>query len=533
MMMNRNRLGMRLAWYTLLLTLPQSVWVPQSWGQVVVWKTGQKELFDKADAGAVKVAPDASAKEKLIEMTAMPEPSPALKYRFWKTPALRKPGNVNSMMSRAMILYLSHPNRSELDNQYLKHGERWIDQNVADDLLRAHLAEQREILDTLYEAADLETIELRSTLRGKKGVEVLAASLVEVQNLRNLARLIQLDAINAMADLRYDDALTAISSGFRLAEYTTKGGDANLMTGLVSIAISGITYDLVERLSKEPQAPNLYWALASLPEELWSRRISVEGEIASISRVVHPLFEPADSTMTESEWRNRLMAVAETVITNSTPGAGATIKSEDARKSNLILAQMAVGTALLLFSDRAAQELIDDGQPQHIVERMSPSEVVAQNTSLGFEKLRDHMFKWSLLSNQGRTYTEKEWRRFTSQQTDFIVPAHILLGLLLPALQAYESAALRCSTMHKQLLLHESLRAHAAAHNGSLPATLVDLEPVPSWPNPATERLFEYQRISNTEAIVRRNALYPGEKQTDTRIRIRNQQFNKPVNAGS
>ncbi len=64
----------------------------------------------------------------------------------------------------------------------------------------------------------------------------------------------------------------AIGAGYRLAEFAQCSGDCNLINGLVSVAISGITFSIVEELSQQADAPNLYWALASLPDVLWDQR---------------------------------------------------------------------------------------------------------------------------------------------------------------------------------------------------------------------------------------------------------------------
>jgi hypothetical protein len=336
---------------------------------------------------------------------------------------------------------------------------------------------------------------------------------------------VQIDASLAIMEHQYDKAIKAIGAGFRLAEFAKSSGDANLISGLVSIAISGMSFDLVEKLSQQVDAPNLYWALASLPEELWSQRSSIEGESASMSRILYPLLEPAEANMTESNWLNRLVLAAEAVVETNGLSDSMTANSDDsARKSKLASAQLAVGALLLMFTDRGSEELIASGQLADQVQRMSAAEIVTRCTQLSFERTRDNLFKWSLLPSQGEDYSGKEWERFSEKmRSDFIVPANVLLGLLVPALQAADSASTRCSTTHKQLLLHEALRAHAAAHNGKLPASLDGLEPVPSWPNPDTQKLFEYQRVSDTEAIVRRKSFYQGD-QSESRIQLRAKQ---------
>ncbi len=65
---------------------------------------------------------------------------------------------------------------------------------------------------------------------------------------------------------------------------------------------------------------------------------------------------------------------------------------------------------------------------------------------------------------------------------------------------------------HKQLMLHEALRAYAAAHGNKLPESLAALQPLPALPNPETGEMFQDERISDSEAIVRRKPSYPKEK---------------------
>ena len=491
-------------------------WLHAARGQVMVWKAGQKD-FSKAARSGDPASPQAESsqlKEKSIRLSAMAEPVPALKFRFWVSPSMRQPGNVAPLISRALVQFLAHPNRSSLDLQYEKLSELWVERHVRDDSLSSHVSQQRAILETIYDAANMETLEQSSTQRHKIGKEVFAANLSEIQILRNLARLVQLDALLAIHERRYEHAIRAIGAGFRLAEFVQCSGDANLINGLVSVAISGITFSLVEEMSQQVDAPNLYWALASLPEVLWNQRGWIDGESASMSRILYPLLEPASASMTSSDWQNRLVNSAEVLMAKGSPfiRVGATA-SDESDLSIRASAKLVVGVALLAFGDRARTELIDSGIASEQVQRMSASEVVSRNTRLRFERSRDNLFKWSFLQSFGKSYSDSEWQEWRQTLTgaEFVYPSNILIGLLIPGLQAADSAALRCNITHKQLMLHESLRAYAATHDSKLPASLEALHPVPALPNPESGESFQYERLSDSEALVRRNPSYPNE----------------------
>ena len=484
-------------------------------GQVMVWKAGQKD-FSKAARSGDPASPHEESpqlKERSIRLSPMAEPDPALKYRFWVSPSMRQPGNVAPLISRALVQFLAHPNRSSLDLQYAKLSEPWVERHVRDVSLSSHVSQQREILDTIYDAANMETLELRSTQRHKTGNEILAANLSEIQSLRNLARLVQLDALLAIHERRYDHAVRAIGAGFRLAEFAQCSGDTNLLNGLVSVAISGITFSLVEELSQQVDAPNLYWALASLPEVLWDQRGWIDGESVSMSRIIYPLLEPASATMTSSDWKYRLVHSAEVLMAKrSLLLAAPALNRDESDLSIRASAQLIVGIALLVSSDWARTELIDSGIASELVQRMSASEVVSRNTRLLVERSRDDLFKWSFLQSFGKSYSDAEREEFRLKLgVEVVQPGNVLIGLLLPALQAANSAALRCNITHKQLMLHEALRAYAAAHAGKLPASLDSLQPVPALPNPESGELFQYERLSDSEALVRRNPNHPNE----------------------
>ncbi len=495
-------------------------------GQVIVWKAGQKDFAKPTTAAESNTVgaseSESDSQERMLRLSPMAEASPALKYRFWKSPALRQPGSVNALVSRAVIQYLSLPKRSKLDEQYVKRAGDWVERHMDVEGLKAHVNEQREVLNTLYDAANLQTIEMEQNQRNKKGSERFAANIAEIQNLRNLARLLQLDGYLAIVERRYEDAIRTINTGFCLAEVAQHSGDANMISGLVSIAISGITFTLVEELIQQADAPNLYWALASLPEHLWNQRSWIDGEYESMSSMLYPLLEPATANMTASDWSNRLIVAAETIVVTSGLEDVPNSSDNETAKGNLASANLFVGAALLIFSDRAAQELVASGIANEQVQRMSPAEVVGRITKIEFDSSRDALFKWTLIPSFNKSYSEKTWEEFKQRLggNDFFKPANILCGLLIPALQASDSAALRLSSTHKQLLLIEALRAHAALNDGKLPESLLNLQPVPTWPNPESGELFEYERVNDTEAIVRRKPMYPGEISV-TRIIVR------------
>ena len=180
--------------------------------------------------------------------------------------------------------------------------------------------------------------------------------------------------------------------------------------------------------------------------------------------------------------------------------------------------RLLAGAVLLLLTDKGREELIDYGLSEQEVRQMSPSRVVILSTQIGFSDVRDKIFKWTLLDTPDRIEQELE---LSKGPVSLLSPSRVILGMMLPAIQALQSANLRTQTLHHRAMLVEALRAHAAAHENELPASLETLSPLPAPMNPQTKNPFEYSRINTQEAIIRNQPMYPSDRQTETRVRIR------------
>ncbi len=96
-------------------------------------------------------------------------------------------------------------------------------------------------------------------------------------------------------------------------------------------------------------------------------------------------------------------------------------------------------------------------------------------------------------------------------------------SVLFPAIsQAYEAEIRRLLT-HQRLMTVEALRMHAANHDGKLPESLDQLDPVPAMPDPYTGKQFGF-RIESIDgrATVTLTADVPAsaEKLREYRIQI-------------
>lgn len=466
--------------------------------QVVVWKQGQTSISDSIDQ------PDQSRPAweapRSIRLTPAAEPSPALAHRFWIPPIERQPGDVKIHVDRVIVMYLQHPLRKKLDEQYREITSQLTDgptqqfrlPEALQGQIHEYLGEQSEILKQLHYALNLANVRSDYALRDMRGSDVYTYNLADIQNLRAMARLVHLQCQLAMAEGRYVDAIGAIRDGYRIAELAMRSGEGTLVSQLVSLAIVGLMNTEVEAMAQLPGSPNTYWALASLPrDQLFSIQSAIDGESIAALHALFPwgVGQPADSE-TEAEKRlGKLIELAH-IATEHFP----ITEKFDATQSSQYKAVAAL--IAVLFADRARDELANV--------QLGNCQAVLQWTQSEFVELRDELFKWMMLPTQERIRHEAliaDYQVFLRAAIPDS-PGKLLVGLVLPAYQAADAAVQRTQRQHALLITLEALRAHAAEHDGQLPVSLEELRPLPAWSDPTTGKPFEYRRTATGKATL-------------------------------
>lgn len=467
--------------------------------QVIVWKKGQQSIADSLGEHAGQaVQPRGWESPKTLKLTPAAEPTPAFKVRFWLPPIERRPGDVKTHVDRVIMMYLQHPQRKELDEEYMQISLSLPDERISQPYLneamqprvRAYLSKQAEVLKQLHYALSLDTVRSDYALRDMRGSDFLSYNLADIQNLRNMARLIQLECQLAVADERYEKALALLRDGYRIAELALRSGDGTIVSQLVSIAIVGLMNSEVEALAQQVGSPNLYWALASLPsEQLFSLRNAFDGEAVGTVNMLFP-WGIQQAASSEAEAEKRLGELIEQVKRSVDGG------SEDFDPAEYSQRQLMAALAAMVFADRAHQQL---NQPQ-----LGNCQAVLEWAQSDFVRLRDDIFKWMLLPVQERVVYEERVDESIGSLGVGVPdsPAKALAGLIIPAVQAADAAVQRSQRHHALLVTLEALRAYAAEHNGELPESLVDLRPLPAWSDPTTGEPFIYRRTNLQHAVL-------------------------------
>lgn len=347
-----------------------------------------------------------------------------------------------------------------------------------------------------------------------RGMGALQLRLPEVQNSRELARLLALEARLALAEGRFEDAIATLRTGVRLGDSVGAAGDL-LIIKLVSIAITGMMLEQVEKASHLPGAPNLYWALATIPESTYEVRNAIEFESSFVSRVFPALTDLPRQSTDASDWRERLVSTIQGLSElNSSP----TSPKKDVSPSVRLFS----GLAILGLAEHSRHQLIADNDDAETVEGMSPAEAVVRATAMSVERIEHNAVKWVLLPDSLREKAMERSEDFIEQQFDSGFPSDLastMAGLLLPAAQAAESAEHRTARVIARLATVEAIRDYAATHE-QLPESLEELTNLPAWPDPLSRKPFGYTRSSPTEARLTSTPSHPGDEKADVILRL-------------
>jgi hypothetical protein len=292
-----------------------------------------------------------------------------------------------------------------------------------------------------------------------------------------------------------DEALSWAQTGFAMARHA--GNGPTLIQYLVGVAMVRMMCERLEELIQQPGAPNLFWALTTLPRPFIDLRTAVEGEKTLFPKnLLPPLAELEAAPLTAEQARQRFAKLLQTL---AEVGGGS--KEEFSLVTMFFTAK---------FYPTAKQYLVRLGLPAERVEAMAPLQVVVIYSLRQYYRARDDLFKWMTLpywqAAPGLHQALDQLKQMRAEMQEGIPIA----SLLLPAVQNVASAASRSERRLALLRTVEALRLYAAEHRGQWPAALQALAPLPVPTDPVTGKPFEYHVEGNRATLFAPPP--PGEK---------------------
>ncbi|WP_254508760.1 hypothetical protein [Anatilimnocola floriformis] len=447
---------------------------------------------------ADEAEPDPNKPQRIeMNITAAAEPRPALKYSLEIGLRERVPGNAAQFYYRALMARRFVPDTHW--KQFDENDKAWLEEPLDDKKLAAMKEWLNPLGTTLGElktAVYREHCDWDLQLQGLKGTSVISFLLPEMQDARTLARVLRLKARIEIAERRYDDAIETLRWGYRLAHDCAE--QPLLISNLVGIAISAIMTEQLTELIKAPGAPNMYWAIATLPQPLVDVRRALEFE-RGFPEQIFPFLKDAETVdRSPQEWQRVL---EETV--NEIGKLSNDMQLTNAQTPNWL---QHAGMTLMLAKayPLAKKELIEQGMDPQRVEAMSVAQVVAIQTARKTREAYDDVYKVTLLpypeSLKMAVRVDESLKGRMSATVFFGTQGLPIAQMLLPGTLQVKRAEIRSPRQFAALQAIEAIRMHAAT-NGKLPATLAEITVVPVPLNPITREPYPYQ-VKDNEAVL-------------------------------
>lgn len=442
---------------------------------------------------AVLLTHSLSAEEpKPIEITLHPQAveAPVLKYRLFPTESERRPGNAAPILLRLPWeqqpwMTKVYPTLHDWTDRPLtapewKSWDNALPERFYGEMKRAAFRRQAEWGYPIEETQSL-----------------YAILLPDIQGLRTflgagLSAKIRYHITRGELDQAREGILVGLSNARHMAQTPF------FITQLVAVAIDRAMFRCVEELISQPNSPNLYWALSTLPDSLIEVERSASFE-ASIFETMLPAVKDLDRPRDIKEWRKMATQLIELLE------QGQEIPPIGGLKTDLPLVDQlqerldAAGKArLTAFIKQARAELSQMIKvPAAKVAEMSDEEAgirwyvqkrLARDQVMGAILTLPPREAWpKLVALQAEI---KAMDAYTGARAfDFLNPLPIYL------------AGWALNRRVESLRVIEAVRHHAATHDGQLPATLDAITDLPIPLDPLTSLPFEWSVTGKTAVL--------------------------------
>ncbi len=431
----------------------------------------------------------AQSPDRTVRMTVSPAaaPSPALKYEL--LPDLRdlSPGNAALHYYRATNAgWLYH--RS--DEKFNEKMARWMEATIKEL--------PREELKWLPEYAPLRELERGARnehcnweLTARLKSDGARALVPEIGVIRDLSLLLALRTRLELSEERFDQAVLSLQTGFSLARHLNEA--PTMIFGLTGHALAGMTAREVERFIQQPGAPNLYWALTSLPVPFADLREALRGDRLIMTNMIPDFARLESAVLSIDEARDILNKLYHN---QGIFGGGLPTALQGSQGLGAFFPAMMVAKNY----SRAKDYLVAHGWAAEKVEGMPAPQVVLLYAGLRSRVIQDEALKWSGVPYwQAQPYLQQT-RRILDEANKEAEESLPFLGVA-PAFDALLRNSALTDRRIAILRLIEALRLHAAANRGELPTQMGELTAVPIPVDPVTGKALIYE-LQDGKAIV-------------------------------
>ena len=303
--------------------------------------------------------------------------------------------------------------------------------------------------------------------------------LSEVQGIRQVSRLQSMRFRLAIAEDRPLDAIHIFGQQLAMGHHLDQ--EDFIVSNLIGIACATYGTRDAYYLSESATSPNLYWAIATLPQSLVSMRRSFAYERELAFEQFKQFREVDETPQPAIYWQRFVAALAEEAEDWNDLGLGLPAGFGTPAGQALLVGAAYPGAKLFLI-----EELNMDPAA---IEALPVTQIVFLAMRRLHEQVRDEFFKLQYLPGPQRVgFSPNEALKLARDEFGWVAA---LSELFLPAIEAAISAKDRLQQQLALLQTVEAIRDHMASHDGRLPERLSELR-LPAPNDPVTLQPFEY-----------------------------------------
>lgn len=427
-----------------------------------------------------------------LQLDPVGEPDPPLKYQLLPAFEDQIPGNAVVWYGKVFAEQQALLNKAELWNN--------MDENLSvplEDLPPIPYISgpgRGSLFHYLEKGARSQSCDWQLPVREEPYYSVL---LPEIQRARRHADLLALRSRYEVARQDYTGAIRSLQSGFALARNVSQG--ETIVCSVVGSSIHRLMMQRVLEMVQQPGAPNLYWALSSLPDPPVDFRPGLQAELDALKLSFPVFLQLGRDDDAGTDWTEQLRE----------------FWGEAERMSSRSIERFGPLELLVMRNyPIAKRRMIEDGLDQDTVESMPVARVVLQQSFREYQRRLQKRHRWAHVRYpQAIPELDKEQQAQSNSRE------------ILPLSQIFNSnyrAIVTSKTRNRfQLDLArtiEAIRLHAAAHGGQLPNTLADITVVPVPDDPFTGKPFLYE-LTGEAAVLQTSENHPEPKRYEIEIK--------------
>jgi hypothetical protein len=425
---------------------------------------------------APEAQPNANTPVYKIKIKPKAEPIPALRYTLFPEVRTQVNGNAAQGYYRAFSPeWMSYRNEKE----YYKKQDKWLSVPLK-ELDEKEINIPQGMLTQLHESA-LKTYcdwDMLAKLR-KDGISML---LPDLQGMREFSKALSIDCRVQLKKGEIDKALADIRTGLTLSHHLGEG--PTLIQGLVAVAAGTMMFPRIDELITHEKAPNLYWALTTLPQPLVNFSTGLGGEVLMIDNLF--------PGMRDMLYSGKVTPIAQEEMMKVFPLLEQ-INGSDNKSS---LKQMVVQAALVLNIEAAKKALLDHGITEPMLTNITPLQIILMAEVLHYDKTYQNMIKWNSIPYPVARKRIKELDATIKKPEASVLspfPLGTFSAMILPAVSRVMEASPKMERRIAALRIIEAIRMQAA-FDKAWPDSLEKVTIVPVPTDPFTGKAFAFKK---------------------------------------